>query len=361
MANITVNNEAEWLAIREQHIGGSEITSLFYEWLLPNGEIVVRHMFESFNEGDEVLGCLGSFRTGYRMYMEKGGLLMPEDFGESDRVQAGKFLEPAIAAWAKDRWQWDKLQKVRRYMTHDDVMGWGASLDYEINVPGRPPVEFKNIDYGMFKDKWELDEDDQIVGMPLQYQIQVQHEIGASGADHGYIVACVGGNKLYRGRIDRHEPTQERIAEAILAFWAAAAEGIVPTWLADFDTVKETHANGLKDKTVERHGMPELDVLIRRFNRWDGVIKRLTKRAENIKAQIAVQFTDESTVLVTDEHRCTWPSYTRPAGWSEPKYVEGKTWRLRLTLSKLKPPKAPKKTTKKAPAAAPQYHEEVAA
>lgn len=362
MANIAVNNEAEWLAIREQHIGGSEVASLFYEWLLPNGEVVVRHMFEPFGEGDEVLGCLGSFRTGYRLYMEKAGLLMPEDFGASDRVQAGKFLEPAIAAWAKDRWGWDKLQKVHRYITHDDVMGWGVSRDYEINEPGRPPVELKNIDYGMFRDKWELDDEDEIIGMPLQYQLQVQHEIGPSDSLYGYIVACVGGNKLYRGRIERHEGTQARIAEAITAFWSAAAEGIVPEWLADFGTVKEALANGMKDKVIEQKGRPELDLLIRRFNRWDGVIKRLTKRAEHIKAQIAQHFTDESTVLVTDEHRLSWPSYTRPAGISEPRVIEEKTWRMGLRISKNLPPKpkAARKTTTKTPAAAPQY-EEVAA
>lgn len=358
MANIAVANEAEWLAIREQHIGGSEVASLFYEWLLPNGEIVVRHMFEAYGPDDEVLGCLGSFRTGYRLYMEKAGLLMPEDFGESERVQAGKFLEPAIAAWAKDRWGWDKLQKVHRYITHDGVIGWGVSRDYEINEPGRPPVELKNIDYGMFKDKWELDDEDEIVGMPLQYQLQVQHEIGPSDSPYGYIVACVGGNKLYRGRMERHEPTQERIAEAIAAFWSAVAEGIVPEWLADFGTVKESLATGIKDKTVDCTGMPSLDLLIRRFNRWDGVIKRLTKRAENIKAQIAQHFTDEATVMITNEYRCSWPSYTRPAGMSEPKYVEEKTWRMRLTLSKHKPVKAPKKT-KAVPVAAPQFHEEV--
>jgi predicted phage-related endonuclease len=204
MPNITVGNVEEWHAIREQHIGGSEVTSLFYEWLLPNGEVVVRHMFEHYGPDDEVLGCMGSFRTGYRLFMEKAGLLMPEDFGDSDRVQAGKFLEPAIAAWAKDRWQWDRLQKVHRYMAHDTVAGWGASLDYELNVTGRPPVEFKNVDYGIFRDKWELDDDDEIVGIPLQYQLQLQCQIGCANAESGYVVACVAGNKLYRGRVERH-------------------------------------------------------------------------------------------------------------------------------------------------------------
>jgi hypothetical protein len=62
-------------------------------------------------------------------------------------------------------------------------------------------------------------------------------------------------------------------------------------------------------------------------------------------------------VLLTDEHRLSWPSYTRPAGMSEPKYVEEKTWRMRLTVSKPQAAKAPKKKKAAAPVAAPQFEE----
>jgi hypothetical protein len=139
------------------------------------------------------------------------------------------------------------------------------------------------------------------------------------------------------------------------------AEGTPPQHLADMDTVKESLATGIKDRTIEAKGEPALDLMIRRYNRWAGVLKSLAARHENIKAQIASHFTDEATVLVTDEHRCSWPSYTRPAGMSEPKEITEKTWRMRLTLSKIKPakPAKPAKKTKAAPVASPQFNEEV--
>jgi predicted phage-related endonuclease len=214
-------------------------------------------------------------------------------------------------------------------------------------------VEFKNVDYGYFKDNWIL-EDDEVVGLPLQYNLQLQHQLGAAESEYGYIVACVGGNKLFRGRIYRHEPTQQRIAEAIEAFWTAVGEGREPAEYADFKTVASMLAFGEKEKTVDLTAVADIDVdqAIRKYLRLDGVIKRLEKRLDHRKAAFARFITDECTRAITQEFNISWPSYTRPAGMSEPKYVESATWRMGLRVSKKKPPKEAKVKKAKASEAA---------
>src|SRR5688500_15924076 len=103
-------DEAEWLALRDMHIGGSDIASLFNIWRLADKSEVVLHVYEAPPEGAEFVECLSPYTSSFRIWQEKSGRLKP-DFAESERMQAGKFLEPALAAWAGSKWPDWKLRK----------------------------------------------------------------------------------------------------------------------------------------------------------------------------------------------------------------------------------------------------------
>ncbi|CAB4130396.1 hypothetical protein UFOVP119_20 [uncultured Caudovirales phage] len=309
MGSVSVSSEAEWLSIREANIGGSDVASLFYRWRYPDGTEAVHHLFDRPPEGSQILECLSSFKTGYRLWQEKAGRLQPENLDNVERVQAGVFLEPALTAWANKKWEW-KLRNVHRYLTHPIIKGWGASLDCEVHEPGMPPVEFKNVDGWIFRDEWVVMEGE-ILMPPLKYELQLQHQIGAAKADHGWVVACVGGNQLMRGRIDRHEGTQEKIANAVSAFWASIANNVEPVWLADYEAVAEVYSHGSADLATDLTGDEELSVLCNSYLTQKKELGELEMIVDNIKAQIGARI-GEATKVKAAGFRLGWPVIDRP-------------------------------------------------
>lgn len=334
MANLAVTNHGHWHDLRSRHIGGSEIASLFYAWQLPDGLVVYRHMFEPEPDGAVCLGCVSRHTTGYRLYHVKAGSLPADDLDGVERVQAGKHLEPALASWAAEKWEeWaGRLRKVHRYMAHPTVPGLGASRDYELHAAGQPPVEFKNVDYLIFRDQWAADGDD-ITAPPMDITLQVQHQIAADGAraDHGWIVACVGGNRLLRGRIEAHAPTIHRIEEAVAAFWHAVENGIEPREVADFDTIAELYAAGDRDKRVDLGQDNRLPDLCARYRHISAKRKQAERLEKGIKAQIGVRLGD-ATQADTSGFRITWPVVNRKARTQE---IKAATYRGAMTVKEV--------------------------
>lgn len=333
MSAVPVPDEATWLSLREAHVGGSDVASLFYRWAHPNGEEAVHHIYEAPPEGSTLIGCLSPFKTGYRLWQEKAGRLMPTDLSGVERVQAGTYLEPALAEWAKNKWDW-ALRKVRRYCKHDDVEGWGASLDYEVHEKGLPPVEFKNIDGLQFRDKWVVD-NGEILMPPLHYVLQLQHQIGAVGAGHGWVVCCVSGNELMRGRIERHMGTQKKIAEAIKAFWEGVNNYVEPVWLADYETVAEEYRYGSDAMRADLTSDTELPALISNYLSLKDEIKQQDLVLENIKGQIATRV-GEATKANAVGYRISWPRIHREEKLVPEKIQKAMTYRGALTITAIK-------------------------
>lgn len=359
MPSIRFNGEAEWLALREKFVGGSEIASLFNQWLLPDGSYAILHAYEAPPEGAEFDQCLSSYQSSFGLWMHKAGRLA-SDFKENERVTAGKFLEPALAAWAQQKWPEWKLRKTARYLQHDAIPGWGCSLDYEVVAPGHPPVEFKNVDFLVFRDQWGAGEDDgdgdfDNLIPPIHIQLQLQAQIGVTKADHGWIVVCVGGNRLYRVRVERHEPTQERLAAAIDLFWSAVEAQTPPTWLADYDTVSKLAVLNVNDMAaaIDLSDNPAARVDAARYMRWNKHSAYVKGHLDRMKARLGMSMLDFTRAKFGEEPgdlTIVWPIGGRPAKMIPEKWQDEKTWRMGLTVKPIPQPKPPKASKKKADA-----------
>ncbi|MDF1625624.1 MAG: hypothetical protein P1U84_05005 [Parvibaculaceae bacterium] len=303
--HVKVDSEDHWHELRAKHVGGSEIASLFYQWAMPDERIVFRHMFEEAPDGAVLLGCCSSYLTGFRLYHIKAGLLAPDDL-DNERVMAGNFLEPAIAEWAKQKWDWN-LQKVHRYLTPAE--GMGVSRDYEVKEKGFPPVEIKNVDWIIFKDQWTV-EDGEIINPPLHITLQLQHQIAATDADHGWVVVCVGGNNLYRCRIERHEPTIDRIKSAVARFWIGVNAGERPHGFEDYDTISDIWSVGEKDKFIDLSNDNQLPELCASYIDLSGRSKQLKDQLDTVKAQIADKMGDH-TRAAAQGYKLGWPAVHR--------------------------------------------------
>ncbi len=334
MAVLKFSSEAEWLTLREAHVGGSDVASLFNLWRLPDGSVVTLHCYEAPPEGSEFIECLSTYKSTFRLWQEKAGKLA-SDFQENERVQAGKHMEPALAAWAMEKWPDMKMRKVRRYLQHDEHPGWGASLDYEMATGDMEPVEFKNVDFLIFRDKWGGEGEDIIP--PIHINLQLQSQIGVKPkATGGWVIVCVGGNTLKRVWIERHEPTQERIGEAVDMFWTGVKAGAEPRWLADFDTVKDLLSNGDgKLPPVDLEPSPAACVDARRYMRWKRHFDYVKGHMDRSKARVALEM-GEATKAFGPGFTITWPVSGRIAKMIPEKWQDAATWRGGFTV---KPPK----------------------
>lgn len=309
MPAIKVADEAEWFRFRQRNIGGSEIASLFYSWQCPDGVTRTLHMFEPVPEGAIFMGCLSPYKTGFRLWCEKAGLLEPENLDEVERIQAGKFMEPSIAAWSEHKWKWS-LRKTRRYLTHETVPGWGASLDYEVIERGFPPAEIKCVDKFVFKSDWVADKDE-IVEPPLHINLQLQTQIGVTNAASGWIVAVVGGNELKRGEIARHGLTQARIGDAVRAFWRSIDNQETPELYADRDTVVDIYRDGSTSETpLNLKDDEALPGLCRRYKRLQEHSKFIETLSDNLKGRIAGRLGEFSRAQARG-FKISWPVIRR--------------------------------------------------
>lgn len=332
MPNLKFANEAEWLTLRDQHVGGSDVASLFNRWLLPEGKTVTLHAYEAPPEGALHIECVSPYKSSFALWQEKAGKL-PQSFEETERMQAGTHLEPALASWAQAKWPEWKLRKVRRYIRHDAEPGWGCSLDYEAIETGMPPVEFKNVDYLVFRDQWSGEGED--LDPPLHINLQLQAQIGVTKADHGWIVLCVGGNKLERVRVPRHDPTQERLAEAIGMFWQGVRDGAEPAWLADMDTVKRLAVMDVDDSaSATAVDLTDDDAArrdVRRFMRWKRHSDFVTGQLDGMKARLGMRMLDRTKATCPDGS-ISWPLVTRAAKMVPAKWQDEKQWRGGFTV-----------------------------
>lgn len=200
------------------------------------------------SESPILLG-ISPYGTKFGLYHEKAGNIPPEDRDQLERVQAGKYLEPAIAQWAGHKWSDWVLSKARGYLKHPQASGFGCSIDFEdITDPNGapPPVEIKNADGLIFRQQWAV-EGGELVDAPLHYLVQLQHQLACRPkCDHGWLVVCAGGNSLFRMRVSRHPGVIQRIEKEVKAFWESIAEKHEPSpdFEVDGATIAQLYSNG---------------------------------------------------------------------------------------------------------------------
>ena len=199
---------------------------------------------QNYIGGSEIAGLFGKspYTTRYTLFHEKSGTISPQNLDDKERVQAGQFMESAIARWAQQAFDL-KLRRVHRYIKHPSVGGFGVSLDYE-SVWGHTPWEIKNVDGLTFHNDWK-NSGDEITHVPLHIRLQCQAQLACTGkSEHGLIV-CVGGNRLLKTLLPRHEGTIKIMLDSIMEFWADVQvdNEPEPDFTADAITISRLYSN----------------------------------------------------------------------------------------------------------------------
>lgn len=288
MSNIPLHERAKWL-------GASESAALF---------------------------GLSPFVTLFELWHMKAGNIPAHNLDDDERVQAGQFMEPSIAAWAAHKWHWP-IRNVDEYLTHNTVENMGASLDFEA-LDGGEPVEIKNVDNYIFKDPqngW-VAQGDNLLDVPVHYLIQVQHQLACKPTvSCGWLVVCVGGNRLYRMQIPRHPKFIAKIERRVAEFWQSIREKREPQpdFLADAEAISQLYG-GRGDEFIDMRDNPRMRKLCEEYQAAHELVKEAEKRKKAALAEMKFRLQDARGALVDDNFMikasfCEESTTVRRAHW----------------------------------------------
>lgn len=197
---INIASETEWHHHRAQHVGGSEIASLFEPELAKYDE--------------------KPFLSHYKLWHIKAGNVEPDNLDEEEFIQAGRYLEPAVLAWAADKTGW-RMDKCQQYASNGKGLGGTPDALAEHPEQGRGVIELKTVDKDVFR-KWGGQP-------PVKYQLQLQSYLGLTGLAWGAIIVLAGGNHL---EVFEVTPFKERVFDAqtkrVVNFWGSIASDTPP-------------------------------------------------------------------------------------------------------------------------------------
>lgn len=285
-----------------------------------------RRLWIGASESAALLG-VSPYITKFELWHQKAGEIPPHDLDRDERVQAGRFLEPSIAAWASDKWYWP-IRNVEEYLQHPTVARMGASLDFEA-IDGGEPVEIKAVDAAIFRDPnngWET-ERDTILDAPVHFLVQVQHQLACRpGPERGWLVACVGGNKLYRMEIPRHPAMIKRLEAEVAEFWRSveAGEPPDPDFQADAQAIAMLYG-GRGDEWVDLRDDERAGALCAEYLDAHEQEKAGKKRKSAALAEIKTRMNDARGALVGDGFR------VKASHVAESTSVRREHWRFSVT------------------------------
>ena len=250
---------AAWHAQRARHVGGSEVASLFEDLLIPNGE--------------------RPFISKFELWHRKAGTIEAENLDGNERIQAGNYLEPAIAKWVADKtgWTLGYGQDVAGYQSNGK--GLGGTPDYYIQPRDSQMrdgvLEIKTVDSLAWRD-WPGG------NPPLKYELQLQAYMGLTRSPWGGIAFLIGGNELKIQQYPFRPRMFEEAERRAVKFWDSIKAGSAPE-------VTDPADIGLYLKTMKAWGENIVN-----WNEDEAIAALLEEHLEL------------SSRLKTDEERCKW-------------------------------------------------------
>ena len=183
MATVT-SERAAWLAERNTILGASESPSI----------------------------CGVGYESPYAVWARKCGLV-PSDEEESELLEAGTLLQPAIIALARRRTGLD-IREAPLEIRRGVVPYVGCTLDayYHDDEGLLVPVECKNV--GLYNaGQWKDDLP------PIRVNVQVQHQMYVAEAPRALVLGLIGGNRLVVREVPRDEGFIRVLLGVLRHFW----------------------------------------------------------------------------------------------------------------------------------------------
>jgi len=155
-----------------------------------------------------ILG-LNKYRTAFELWLEKTGQVTPQEI-DNEAIYWGNEMENVVAKEFEKRTE-KKVRRTNFMYSHPEYPFIKANVD-RLVVGESAVLECKTASAYLAKE-WEADE------IPATYLVQVQHYLGVTGKETGYIAVLVGGNKFIWKEVERDDELINIIFNAEKHFW----------------------------------------------------------------------------------------------------------------------------------------------
>nr|WP_309101655.1 YqaJ viral recombinase family protein [Fredinandcohnia onubensis] len=266
---------AEWLVERTKGIGGSDVGT--------------------------ILG-LNKYRTAFELWLEKTGQVEPIQV-DNEAIYWGNEMENVVAKEFEKR-TGKKVRRANFMFSHPNYPYLRANVDRFV-VGESSVLECKTASAYLAKE-WESDE------IPDSYLVQVQHYLGVTGREKGYIAVLIGGNRFVWKEIERDEELIKMIFNATKHFWEYNVEQGIPPELdgssAAEQYLKEKYDRAEKDKEIVLPA--EYKKLLEQYKQIKSDEKLIATAKKEVENKIKSSLEDAETGIAGD-FIVTWKNQSR--------------------------------------------------
>ncbi len=209
------NNSDEWLELRKQGIGGSEVSTI----------------------------CgLNKWESAVTMFYKRTGKITSEREVSEAMYWGTALEEPILNRFIKDNPQ---------LKVYTDVGTWvNRKRDYQIVNPDGI-FQTEDGEFGIIEIKTARYPDDWANGVPDYYKTQVQYYLNAFGFQHAYVAVLFSGSdyRVYELAADAFQQSVD--IEKVEEFLAAVKENKAPDWDGSdstMETVRKMHPSIVDDE-----------------------------------------------------------------------------------------------------------------
>lgn len=276
------------MAINQNAIPTKEMSR--FEWLQERAKGI------GGSDAGIILG-LNKYRTAFELWLEKTGQVEPVEI-DNEAIYWGNEMENVVAKEFEKR-TGKKVRRTNFMYSHPDYPFIKANVD-RLVVGESAVLECKTASAYLAKE-WEADE------VPATYLVQLQHYLGVTGKEKGYIAVLIGGNRFIWKEVERDEELISMIFEAEKHFWEYHVQQFNAPELdgssAAEQYLKEKYDKAEANKEIVLPG--ECKDLLTRYEQVKNDEKLVKTAKTEIENKIKAELKDAETG-VTDSFLVSW-------------------------------------------------------
>lgn len=269
-----VEGESEWLAFRNEGVGGSDVAS--------------------------IMG-ISRYRSPVEVWMEKRGMRQPADLSDKEAVEWGNRLEAVIRDTFAEKHPEFSVSTLGYSLVAKDRPWAHANLDGTIlGDDGWGVLEIKTVGKNREKD-WAD-------SVPDYYMTQVTHYLSVTGWSYAYVAALIGGQHYVEYRVERDEDDIAMVDAAVDTFWNdCVVGGALPQVIgtqSEAGAMLDMFGIGSTDYAVPEN-KAHFDTLVHDYLEAKECERRYAERAKTLANDIRAAIGSERGAL-SDVYKVTW-------------------------------------------------------
>jgi putative phage-type endonuclease len=276
LAKTTALTKEEWLALRQNGIGGSDCAA----------------------------ACgMSRFKSPYTLWAEKTGMKAKDDLSGNESVYWGTVMEPILrtefakrTGLAVQEIPYVFCDKETPFMIAN-IDGIAKDTDGNVSL-----LEIKTA--GLYAAKDWAD------GLPPEYYLQVQHYLSVCGLNHAYVIVLIGGNDFKYIEVERDDTTIANLIMLERDFWEAVTRKEAPAVdgsSSTADTLSELYPKGNKTSLILPDSADELARYYLDLHEQEKELKTEKTACEN---QLKAMLGESDCALTPAGYAISWKNST---------------------------------------------------